>query len=345
MIRVLIVDDSVFMRTIIRDVLHAEKGIEIVGTATDGEDAIRKIRELSPDVMTLDVEMPRLDGLSVLRRKGDLEGFPRTIMFSSLTAAGAETTRQAMVLGADDFMLKPLDRAGIKAIGRELAEKIRNVVTIAYVTTRAPESTELAGRVALIGSSAGGPPMLDIVVSSLPETIEGAVVITQHMPEGGFTASLAARLDKITSLPVRESENGVPLRRGEIVVSKGGFHTMITSFQDDSGKRGGRLVHSRSPPVHFVRPAVDVTFKSAASAFGPRTVSAILSGMGNDGGEGMAALKAAGGATIVCREKDCIVYGMARSAIERKCVDKILPLTSIAGEMASTLREMGGPDV
>ncbi len=338
MIRVLIIDDSLFMRTIIRDMLEKDPGIEVIGTAIDGMDALEKIEDLSPDVITLDIEMPKMNGLEVLKNRSRYKYFPKTLMLSSLTSAGAEMTRSAMELGADDFMLKPKDVRGVRGIDRELRDKIRNLMSISYrKKTEQTVVSPLAESVVLIGSSAGGPPMLDILLSSLHSPIEAAMVITQHMPEGGFTASLATRLNRISSMPVKESDNGDTLNKGHVYVSKAGYHTIVSSIPSDSGKKCGMIVHARSPPVHSVRPAVDKTFISGASVFGSRCISAILSGMGNDGGEGMASVKSSGGKTLVCREEDCLVYGMARSALSRNCVDKVVPLSSMGDEISALI--------
>jgi two-component system chemotaxis response regulator CheB len=342
MIRVLIVDDSLFMRTILKDMLDKDPEYEVVGTANDGIDALQKIEELSPDVMTLDIEMPKMDGLAVLKKKPEIRNFPKTLMLSSLTAEGGKMTRIAMELGADDFLLKPKDVRGVRGLDRVLKDKIKNLVQIQYAKRVTPKSTTCAEKAVLIGSSAGGPPMLDLLFSSIKTPLDAAVVITQHMPAGGFTASLATRLNRIASMPVKETENGDTLSNGHIYISKSGYHSIITAFIGDDGKKGGRIVHSRAAPVHNVRPAVDKTFQSATTVFGPRCLSVILSGMGNDGGEGMAAVKEHGGRTMICREEDCLVYGMARSALARNCVDQVLPLERMGDEISKVVAEMKG---
>jgi len=340
MIRVLVVDDSLFMRTMIRDMLEKDPDIEVVATAIDGMDALRKIDEYSPDVMTLDIEMPRMNGLEVLKKRTQATRFPKVLMLSSLTSEGAEMTRAAMALGADDFMLKPRDTSAMRGIGRELIDKIHNLVRIAYVKRVGKPLEALADRLVVIGASAGGPPMLDVLLSSIEAPLPAAMVITQHMPEGGFTASLATRLNRISPMPVKETESGDVLLRGNVYISKGGFHTVIAAHVGENGERGGRIIHSQSPPLHSVRPAVDRTFFSAATTFGNRVVSVILSGMGSDGGEGMAAIKQQGGRTIVCNEEDCLVYGMARAALSRNCVDTVLPLQHIGKEIARAVAGM-----
>ncbi len=344
MIRVLIVDDSVFMRTVLADIMGSDDSIEIVGSAEDGVIALQKIDELSPDVVTLDIQMPNMDGIEMLEqmKMRSYENRPRILMLSTLTSKDADLTKRALDLGADDFMLKPHNLGKIRGIESELITKIKHLVTIPSVQRQAKPETETkqAENIVLIGSSAGGPPMLDSVVSALDPDINAAVIITQHMP-AGFTASLAQRLDRISQLPVKETENGDVLENGKVYVSKGGFHTVISATIDSSGKIGGKITHSKSPPVHAVRPAIDKTFNSAAKVFKTRAVATVLSGMGSDCGEGMESVKNAGGKTIVVKEEDALVYGMARSALSRNCVDKVLPLKAIPREIMKTVSEMG----
>jgi two-component system, chemotaxis family, protein-glutamate methylesterase/glutaminase len=342
MIRVLVIDDSLFMRTIITDMLRKDPEIEVIGVATNGEDGLLKIDELKPDVITLDIEMPKMDGIEVLKRKSTMEHQPKTLMLSSLTSQGALMTKKAMAYGADDFMLKPKDLARIRGISQELISKVKNLVNIAYVSRKTEPLAEVADKIVLIGSSAGGPPMLDVLLSSFTTTLPAAIMITQHMPEGGFTAALAARLNRLSPMPVKETENGDVLSSGQVYVSMAGYHTVISSMITPSGVKGGRIIHSRAPLEHSVRPAVNKTFTSAAAAFGPLTVSTILSGMGSDGGDGTLAVKQHGGTTMVCRESDCLVYGMARSALKLNCVDSVLPLRTMAGEITRVVRAMGG---
>jgi len=332
MIRVLIVDDSLFIRTILRDLLKNSPDIEIVGTAVNGIDALAKIADLKPDVVTLDIEMPRMNGLEVLEALRKERVRPKVIVLSTLTSRQADMTHRALRLGADDFMLKPRDVPNVRGIERELIQKIKNLVSLPAVVRSSTAPKGKADAVVLIGSSAGGPPMLDAVLSALPADLPAAVVVTQHMPEG-FTASLAERLNRVSPLPVRETANGDTLQTGTVLIAKAGYHTVISGVYAGAQKTAGRVVHSTAPPLHAVRPAVDMTFTSAARVFGPRTVSVILSGMGSDGGEGMLALKNAGGSTMVCAEEDCLVYGMARSALARNCVDRVVPLKNLAHEI------------
>jgi two-component system chemotaxis response regulator CheB len=341
MIRVLIVDDSVFMRTILAEMLAKDPEIEVVGMACDGREALLKAEELAPDVMTLDIQMPKMDGLATLEALASRKNAPKVLMLSSLTSGEAEITQKAISLGADDFMLKPRNLSILRGIEPELTTKIKNLLSIPVVKKPRTVSDEPAECVVLIGSSAGGPPMLDVFVSSLKPDLDAAFVITQHMPEG-FTVALAQRLNRVSALPVHETENGEILKKGSILVAKGGYHAVISGTLLPSGKQAGRLIHSRSPPLHAVRPAVDKTFTSAAKTFGEKTISVLLSGMGCDGGEGMRAVKDAGGTTMVVREEDCLVYGMARSALERDSVDAVVPFKDLPGKIMKTLNRIGG---
>jgi len=340
MIRVLVVDDSLFIRTILRDMLKGSPDIEVVGTAVNGIDALAKIADLKPDVVTLDIEMPRMGGLEVLEALRQESTRPKIIVLSTLTSRHADMTHRALRLGADDFMLKPRDVPNVRGIERELIQKIRNLVSLPTIVKPRGIQRNNADAAVLIGSSAGGPPMLDTLLSALPPDLSATVVITQHMPEG-FTASLAERLNRVSPLPVRETANGDTLQAGTAFVSKAGYHSVISRVYAAAGRNHGRVVHSTAPPLHSVRPAVDTTFTSAASVFGSRTVSVILSGMGSDGGEGTLAVKNAGGTTMVCAEDDCLVYGMARSAIARGSVDKVVPLEGLSREIVRAVRRLG----
>jgi two-component system chemotaxis response regulator CheB len=265
MVKVLIVDDSVFMRTVIRDMLVKDASIEIVGTASTGMDALEKIQSLSPDIVTLDIEMPRMNGLDVLRELQKTRRKPRILMLSSLTSRDAEATHEAIRLGADDFMLKPKDIPHVRDIADELVSKILHLVSLPGASVKR-ESSEIRGkadRVVLIGSSAGGPPMLDTLLAALPADLPAGVVVTQHMP-AGFTAALAERFNRIAPMPVKETENGDIIDTGKILLSRAGVHTIVSGMIGTDGSKGGRIVHSTAPPLHGVRPAVDKTFESAA---------------------------------------------------------------------------------
>jgi len=341
MVKVLIVDDSVFMRTVIRDMVTKDPSIEVVGTASNGLDALEKIKTLEPDLVTLDIEMPRMTGIQVLEELRNQKRRPKILMVSTLTSEGAEKTREAIHLGADDFMLKPKDIPHVREIGNELISKIKHLVTLKSTpVVHNPLSKQgPAERVVLIGSSAGGPPMLDTLLADIPADLPAGVIVTQHMPTG-FTAALAERFNRIASMPVKETENGDLVETGKILLSKAGVHTIVSGDMGKDNIRIGRIIHSNTPPVHAVRPAVDKTFESAAHVYGKNIVSVILSGMGNDAGLGAHAIKEAGGTSLLCDEKDCLVYGMARSAIQHSAVDKVLPLNRLSKEIERLIYQM-----
>ncbi|MDO9539797.1 MAG: chemotaxis-specific protein-glutamate methyltransferase CheB [Methanocalculus sp.] len=344
MISVLIVDDSVFMRTILKDIISRDPEIEILGTAVDGIDALAKIERLEPDVVTLDIEMPRMDGLEVLQKlqRAQFSKMPKVVMLSSLTSEGAEMTLKAIRLGASDFLLKPTDIRKVRDIEKEIISKIKHLVSLpGRVMRGAPGVSTGADKIVLIGSSAGGPQMLDTLLSMFPKDLGAGVIITQHMPVG-FTAALSERFNRICPLPVKETENGDRIDINRILLSKAGYHTIVTSAQIAPGRTIGKVVHASGQPLHGVKPAVDKTFISASQVYGKRIVSVILSGMGSDGGAGMHAIRQAGGRTFVVREDECLVYGMARSALEHKAVEETIPLRRMAAEIHRAVREIGG---
>ena len=343
MVKVLIIDDSVFMRTIIRDMLTKDPAIEIVGTASNGAEALEKIQSLSPDVITLDIEMPVMNGIEVLKELQKRSRRPKILMLSTLTSKDADLTHQAIRLGADDFMLKPKDIPHVREIGQELINAIKHLITLPSktVTRKTSSATAAADRVVLIGSSAGGPPMLDMLLADLPADLPAGIIVTQHMPPG-FTAPLAERFNRISPIPVKETETGDSILTGRILLSKAGVHTVVSGALSEDNKKTGRIIHTNSPPLHGVKPAVDKTFESAVTVYGKNIVSVTLSGMGNDAGAGALAIKEAGGKNLVCDEKDCLVYGMARSVIKHDAADKILPLKKLAKEIEKVVREMEG---
>jgi len=346
MVKLLIVDDSVFMRTVIRDMVTKDPTIEVVGTASNGVDALEKIQSLEPDLVTLDIEMPKMNGIQVLEELKKQRNRPKILMLSTLTSEGAEMTTRAIRLGADDFMLKPKDIPHVRVIGDELVTKLKHLVTLPALPAvhKASPTTGPASHVVLIGSSAGGPPMLDTLLAAIPQDIPAGIVVTQHMPIG-FTAALAERFNRIASLPVKETENGDIVENGKILLSKAGVHTVISNDMDANKTKLGKIIHSNTAPLHGVRPAVDKTFESAAKVYGKNIVSVILSGMGNDAGAGAQAIKEAGGTSLLCDEKDCLVYGMARSAIQKNAVDKVLPLAKLAPEIERLVNQMEAADV
>ena len=330
-IRVLVVDDSAFMRYTITKYLSADPEIEVIGHARDGLEALEKIITLQPDVVTLDVEMPRMDGLTALRRIMREHPVP-VVMLSSLTQRGAYTTIQALMRGAVDFVPKPTTGVDIGAVADELIQKVKVAARSQPADSDAAEAAapEAKGGVrpfhrgdplVVIGASTGGPRALQQVLSGLPSDFPAAVTIVQHMPPG-FTQSLAQRLNECSPLIVQEAADGDRLAQGLALLAPGDFHLR---FRD-----AHRVALDHGPRRNHVRPAVDVTMESAAEQHGPTVIGVILTGMGSDGREGARRIKEAGGRVIAEHESTSVVYGMPRSVVEAGLADEVVPLPDIA---------------
>lgn len=342
LVRVLIVDDSAFMRKVIGDIVSAAPGLEAVGTARNGADAIKKARLLKPQVITMDVEMPGMDGLEALQAIMQ-ENPTAVVMVSSLTPSGAETTLQCLAAGAVDFIQKPSGSVSLdmEKVGAELVQKIRLAsrarLHTPHATPKVPESspvklpdtpiTQGPFDLLVIATSTGGPRALQEVIPKLPADFPAPVAVVQHMPKG-FTASLAQRLDHLSPLTVVEGREGLPLRPGMVVIAPGDYHLRL---KVEGGKV--RCSLSQTPPVHSVRPAADHLFESAAQLPGMHPVGVILTGMGKDGTEGARVLKDRGAVILAESQETTVVYGMPRSAQEAGVIDRLLPLHEIAPEL------------
>lgn len=353
-ISVLVADDSAFMRKVVSDMIASEPGLAVAGVARDGADAIAKARTLAPDVVTLDVEMPVMNGLEALPVLAGELGIP-VVMLSSLTQVGADTTFKALQLGAVDFVPKPSGAISldIAKVQEELVRKIREAAQIHPSKVRglaravrmpqlpaggalAMRRATLAGvaaenlskKIVVIGTSTGGPRALTQVIPWLPPNLPAGVLIVQHMP-AGFTRSLADRLNDMSKIHVAEAAGGEPIVDGRAVLAQGGKHMVVLP--------DGTVGLNTDPPMHGVRPAVDVTMSSALSLFGRKMVGVIMTGMGSDGADSMVRLKAAGGRTVAEHESTCVVYGMPRAVVERGVADKVVPLTRIADEIVDAV--------
>ncbi len=336
-IRVLVVDDSALMRKLIPAILARDSSIEVVGTAMDGAFALKKIEELKPDVVTLDLEMPRMDGMETLRLIMGRAPMP-VILFSTHSKEGGYATFKALALGAVDFVTKPKDAAAgrleeiadqliakikvaKRAAGRKLPPAIVDDRPVKKKGTRAPLPPR---RVIAIGISTGGPNALQYVLSQIPADFQSTIVIVQHMPEG-FTEMFAKRLDECCALEVQEARSGDLLIAGRVLICPGNRHMMLRRMP-----RGDMAVLSDGPPVNGHRPSADVLFHSVAQEFGLTAVGLLMTGMGDDGAEGLGAIKAAGGMTIAQSEDTCVVSGMPRAAILKGYANKIVPLDGLA---------------
>lgn len=332
MTRVLIVDDSAFMRHSISRALRAQPDFEVVGVAQDGIEGLELVRRLKPDVITLDIEMPRMDGLKTLELIMREAPVP-VVMLSSLTTAGAPATIRALELGAVDFVAKPAPPAvGVGVVEETLLHALRAAAK-AQVNAARPRPAitggkrplvtpnRVADRVVAIGTSTGGPRALLEVIPHLPANLPAAVLIVQHMP-AGFTRSLAERLDQASGLPVKEAQQGDIAAQGQVLLAPGGWHMTLD--------KAGSVLLTDAPPVHGVRPSVDVLFESLPAVFGRRCVAAVLTGMGSDGADGAATLHAAGARIIAEDASTAVVYGMPRAVAERGVADRQAPLSEVA---------------
>jgi two-component system chemotaxis response regulator CheB len=350
-IRVLVADDSALMRRLLGDILSSDPRIEVVGTAKDGADALEKAAALSPDVLTLDVEMPQKNGLEVLETLMKTNPIP-VIMISAQTQEGAQTTFKALSLGCVDFVEKPSGTISLD-IGKVAEELISKVVMAKNARVHplqkkngeppagknapfAPAASRpKAGRreIVAVASSTGGPRALQHLLSKLPGDFPVPIVITQHMPKD-FTASFAKRLDAVSAISVTEGEEGMQLQPGLAVVAPGDHHLVVK-------KRAPGMFCcglSDAPPVLSVRPAANIMFQSVADEFGGKVVGIVLTGMGRDGADGAIALHAKGAYIIAESQETCVVYGMSKAAVETGAVDEILPLYDIPDALLRSVK-------
>lgn len=342
-IRVLVVDDSALMRKLIPAILARDSSIEVVGTAMDGAFALKKIEELQPDVVTLDLEMPRMDGLEMLRLIMKRAPLP-IILFSTHSKEGGYATLKALALGAVDFLQKPKDAAvgRLEEIADQLIAKIklakhatkRKLPPVAVVEelsriTKGARPMLPPRRIIAVGISTGGPNALQYMLSQIPGDFLSTILVVQHMPEG-FTEMFAKRLDECCSVEVQEARSGDLLMAGRVLICPGNRHMMVRRMP-----RGDMVVLSDSPPVNGHRPSADVLFHSVAQEFGLLAVGVLMTGMGEDGAEGLGAIKSAGGMTIAQSEESCVVSGMPRAAILKGYANKVIPLEGLGNFLAA----------
>ena len=340
-VRVLIVDDSALVRRILSDALSKHPDIEVVGTATDPYVARERIVQLRPDVITLDIEMPRMDGLSFLSKL--MRHFPiPVVVVSSLTPQNSETALRALALGAVEVLAKPGSSLAAGDVAEQLVRAVR-AASHARVVKRVetPDSPIIArptmatldatNKIIALGASTGGTQALERVLRRFPVDCPGTVIV-QHMPEH-FTASFAKRLDSVCAMRVQEAKDGDYLTSGLALVAPGGKHLILQA----NGARWVARVKD-GPKVHHQRPAVDVLFQSVARCAGRNAVAALLTGMGADGAKGMLAMREAGAHTIAQNEESCVVYGMPREAVKINAATEILPLDQIADALLNALK-------
>ena len=342
-IRVLVVDDSAIVRKLLTEALSEESDIEVVGTAPDPYVARDKILALQPDVLTLDIEMPRMDGVTFLKRLMHYHPMP-VIVISSLGVASSRVALDSLEAGAIDVLAKPGGPQSVGDLRRGLASKIRaakvarlRVPDLALPGPAVPPARLKFGQpfpasaVIAIGASTGGIEAIEKILFELPENCPG-IVITQHIP-AVFSRSFANRLNELCTLRVREAEDGDAIEPGLALVAPGNFHMLLRKWQ-----KGYRVEIKDGPMVSFQRPAVDVLFHSVAQTAGSNATGAILTGMGSDGASGMLAMKKAGARTIAQDEASCVVFGMPKEAIRHGAVDQVLPLSAIAPALLAAAR-------
>lgn len=334
-LRVLVVDDSAIYRSLVQGCLREIDGVECVGAAHDGRDAIAKVRELQPDVVLLDVEMPVMSGVEAIPELFETNADLGIIMVSSLTTKGADVTLEALQLGALDFVTKPQVKAGedgfaalrdpldrVIATFRE-SRKHHGAAPQAPAAARKKGKTPIVDAVA-IGVSTGGPSALSELIPSLPGDLRVPVLVVQHMP-ARFTASLAESLDRKSKLRVAEAQDGQILRAAEVLIAPGGHHLTVAGSDAEP-----HVLFRDDDPVNSFRPSVDVLFRSLRVAFEGRVLCAVMTGMGNDGYQGVCEIREAGGYCLAQDQASCAVYGMPRAVVEGGQADEVVALEDLA---------------
>jgi len=342
-VRVIVVDDSALMRTLISDVLSKSPDIDVIDSARDGEDALQKIAALDPDVVTLDVEMPRMNGLEVLMELQGRER-PQVIMLSGLT--DPEVAYESLELGALDFVLKPSGSISVNIddLGEELRDKVRAAASVLRpVTPHSPPPRLPAARlgrplmpVVVIAASTGGPMALDTIFSTLPGDLDAAVVVVQHLPVG-FSHSLSARLDRVSEIEVREAVDGQTLRAGMAYLAPAGRQLKFV-------KNGSAKTIALTDEKGYGRfmPSADVAFESLADVYGQRGIGVILTGMGSDGMKGMTSLAKSKGHTMAQDRETSVVFGMPKACIDAGVVSEIVPLPEISRRLTEVVADRRG---
>lgn len=355
--RVLIVDDSAFMRKVISDIIAREFDLEVIGTARNGQEALDRISDLKPDVVTMDVEMPVMDGLQALEKIMRTDPLP-VVMLSSLTQAGADLTMRALQLGAVDFIPKPSGTISldIEKVAGDIVKQIRlaagvrvNLTRLTaaaanYVKTeikpaapvpKPPMSGGLLDKLVVLGTSTGGPKALHEVIPNLPGNLGAGVLVVQHMPPG-FTKSLAERLNSMSAVTVKEAEHGETVQTNCVYIAPGDYHLKVKRITEGNGKK--LTVNLTKDPLESGhRPSVDAMFESAVAEYWAPMVGVIMTGMGQDGARGVIGIKQKGGRVIAEDKSTCIVYGMPKAVVEAGNADRVVPLQQIAGEIVKAL--------
>lgn len=340
-IKVFIVEDSVLMQRVIMDILRETSNIEVVGATKFGKEALARVPQVSPDVVTLDINLPDIDGLTVLREL--MEKYPvRVITLSAFTQKGADTTLKALELGALDFIPKPSGEISLDLYNfkDEIISKVELVATVdlkKYLISKGitrPKEDLAVEKLVVIGASTGGPKAILEIMSRIPFNLDASFLIVQHMPPG-FTKSFAERIAWYSGVKAKEAEEGDSLIRGTAYVAPSRFHLVIDRVNQKENSYCIRL--DDTDLVNYVKPAVDVTMESVAQVFEGKIVGVILTGMGKDGLEGVKKIKTKGGKIIVQDEKSCVVYGMPKAVLSEGLADEVLSVEAIPGKIVEYL--------
>lgn len=357
MVKVLVVDDSAFMRNALSSMLSSDPEISVIGTARDGLEAIAKVKTLKPDIVTMDIEMPRMDGIEALKHIMSENPVP-VVMVSSITTEGAAVTLKALDLGALDFIPKNLQDLSVNILNikKILVDRIKTLAIrgvrripksdplppeekLIEDLFREPEDRDGARRIGerrvgllAIGTSTGGPKALQEVLTVLPKVIPVPVVIAQHMPPN-FTGPFAERLDSLARITVKEAEEGEALKPGVVYIAPGGRNMRVSRKSPTETN----ITLSESREQYIYCPSVDALMESCSQIYPGRTLSVILTGMGHDGLEGVRAVKKSGGRVFAQDETTCVVYGMPKAIVDEGLADKVLPLNQMAGEIINSL--------
>ncbi len=348
--RVLVIEDSLLLAEVLRDLIDGLDGFRVVGSARDGEEGLRLLHQLDPDIVTLDIEMPGLDGLAVLGYIMSEAPRPVVMVSAATTRGSVDLTIRALELGAADFVRKPVGTSREAWAGsvRRIDEALRaaaqmNVLGVSMLArprlrtpAALPRSSRQATAAVAIASSTGGPRALAEIIPGFGPDLDAALLVVQHMPPG-FTAGLARRLDQLASIPVHEAVHGEAIESGRVYLAPGGNHMTVTATPT-----GRAIALSDGPTVHGVRPAADPLFHSVSEQFGARAVGVVLTGMGRDGSAGLGAIRRAGGGAVVQDRATSVIYGMPHQALREAGADVEAPLGGVAASVTALLRARTG---
>jgi two-component system chemotaxis response regulator CheB len=336
-IKILVVDDSLLMQKVLVDLLQSDSQISVIGTARDGEEALQKIKTLNPDVVTLDIEMPKMNGLTTVRKIMQTNPLP-VIMISALAQREAQLTLKALEFGAVDYVPKPSGPISLNmdTVKDELITKVKtaasaNIRQIKPLQTQkvAPPKEKSRDKIISIAASTGGPAAVAYILRNVPPNTP-PILVVQHMQKG-MTKLFSEGLNQECKIQVKEAEEGDVVQEGLALIAPGGFHMEVT--------KEGEINLTTTPPVNYVRPSADVTMKSAAKAYTSKNIGVVLTGMGADGAKGIEAIKKKGGVTIAQDKNTCVVFGMPDAAIKTGYVDLVAPLESIPKEIMAACED------